>query len=126
MFQRLLQSKIFTILSGLLLLLLAFNILKAWLPLKQLEKEVANIKNKIMEARRKNVETVKKMEYLNSEAYLERQVRAQLNYKNPDEEVVLVYRSKPASASDDTNSDSSIESSGLFARMFNWLQNVFK
>ena len=48
MFQRLLQSKIFTILSGLLLLLLAFNILKAWLPLKQLEKEVANIKNKIM------------------------------------------------------------------------------
>ena len=87
MFRKLLQSPITTI--GIIIILgyIGFGFWGKYIKLNALKNETAVLKEKISE--------LKSNEEINSQTsdeYIEREARIKLNYRDPDEKVVYVYR----------------------------------
>lgn len=118
MFKKIIQSKIFTIFAVLLAIFLGLKLLVIQTPLSDLSKEASNIKQKITEAEEKNAALSQQAQYLTSQGYLERQARLKLNYKNPDEEAVQIYRVAVASKSSEDTSAS------IFSKISDWFKNL--
>ncbi|MEX1064147.1 MAG: septum formation initiator family protein [Candidatus Paceibacterota bacterium] len=94
MLKRILQSPLFTVLALVGLIFFLSLIVKLYPSLVTVQKEVGNLNDKIAEVEGERSELEKLEEYFRSSAYLERQVKAKLNYKKPDENVVFVYRNE--------------------------------
>ena len=92
MFKDILQSKWFTAVILVMVGFFCISIIKLSPPLIKVGKELKNINQKIDETKEGSLELERLGNYLQSDAYLERQARLQLNYKKPDEKVVYVYR----------------------------------
>ena len=118
MFRKILQSRIFSVLVILLAAFLGLKLISIQAPLSDLSKETENINQKIAEAQAKNQALAQQSQYLTSQAYLERQVRLRLNYKNPDEEAVQIYRLPIASKSTENIEDS------IFSKISDWFKNL--
>lgn len=71
---------------------LVFSLLRIQQPLGNLRDEAKNIDQKIAEIKKQEEAAQKETDYLKSAAFLERELRLKLNYKKPDENVVVVYR----------------------------------
>jgi len=61
------------------------------------------------------------LEYFKSEAYLEREARARLNYKKPEEKVAIIYRDKGSGQFDDSMENE--ENIGQIKKWWRWLWN---
>src|SRR3989344_8422760 len=96
MFKDILQSKWFTAVILVMVGFFCISIIKLSPPLIKVGKELKNINQKIDETKEGSLELERLGNYLQSDAYLERQARLQLNYKKPDEKVVYVYRNTSA------------------------------
>ena len=120
MFRKILQSRIFSVLVILLAAFLGLKLISIQMPLSDLSKEAENVNQKIAEAQAKNQALAQQSQYLTSQAYLERQVRLRLNYKNPDEEAVQIYRLPVASKSVNEVSGS------MFAKIWDWFREISK
>ena len=69
------------------------------------QKELINLNKKIVEAERSASELERLKDYLQSDAYLERQARLKLNYKKPNEKVVYVYTRENGNKTEPKNAD---------------------
>ncbi len=102
MLRSILQSKWFTFLAVIAIGFFLILIIKLQPSLETVTKEADNLDQKIAEVEKSSSEMEKIKDYLNSAAYLERQVRIKLNYKKPDESAIFVYQNphqKPAETS---------------------------
>ncbi len=90
-----LKSKYFTISLGLAIILLGFSFIRSRAPIKDLDAEIDYVNQKLAEAQRKNEYMAVRASSLQNESFLERQIKLKLNYKNSDEEAVLVYKVEP-------------------------------
>ncbi len=92
MFNEILHSKWFTVIALIVAGFLVISFLKIEPALVATNKELNNLDKKIAEVKRSASELERLGDYLNSDAYFERQARLKLNYKKPDEKVVYVYQ----------------------------------
>ncbi len=125
MFKDILQSKWFTAATLAIVGFFGISIIKLSSPLMLVGKELKNINQKIDETQKSSLELERLGSYLQSDAYMERQARIQLNYKKPDEKVVYIYRSQNANAQ---NSDNVAikKNNNLFTNIADWLNNLFR
>ena len=91
MFSKILQSRWFTAVAVVLIGFFLISLIKIQPALTTTQKELNNLNKKIAEAERSASELERLKDYLQSDAYLERQARLKLNYKKQDENVVYVY-----------------------------------
>ena len=91
MFKSILQSRWFTAAAVVLIGFFLISLIKIQPVLTTTQKELRNLDKKIAEAERSASELERLKDYLQSDAYLERQARLKLNYKKPDEKVVYIY-----------------------------------
>ena len=101
-----LQSRWFTFLAVIIIGFFLLLIIKLKPSLETASQEVNNLDQKIAEAEQDLSELQKLGDYFKSVAYLEREARLKLNYKNPGESVVFVYKNQhvqdPAKPNDTT------------------------
>ena len=89
-----LNSKIFTVLSGILVLWLTLSSINIGSQRSMIDGEVKNIETKIKEVQNDTDYLNKFLNYFQTPAFLEKVARLKLNYKVQGEEVVFVYRDK--------------------------------
>ncbi|OGM98482.1 MAG: hypothetical protein A2915_00780 [Candidatus Yanofskybacteria bacterium RIFCSPLOWO2_01_FULL_41_34] len=89
-----LNSKIFTVLSGILVLWLTLSSINIGSQRSMIDGEVKNIETKIKEVQNDTDYLNKFLNYFQTPAFLEKEARLKLNYKVQGEEVVFVYRDK--------------------------------
>lgn len=80
----------FTVLALSLILAFSFPLSKKLKTQYSINKEIKVLKDEISNEQSKNSELKKFIEYLNSDLYVEEKARANLNYKNENEKVVVV------------------------------------
>lgn len=89
-----LNSKIFTVLAGVLILWLTLSSINLNSKKVLVNREVKNIENKIKEVQKDTDYLNKFLAYFQSPAFLEREAHLKLNYKAQGEEVVFIYKDK--------------------------------
>jgi len=89
---KLLNSKIFTVLMGIVALWLTFSSIDLNLQKDVVSREVKNVENKIKEVQKDTDYLNKFSTYFQSSAFLEKEARLKLNYKVQGEEVVFIYK----------------------------------
>src|SRR3989344_535681 len=89
-----LNSKIFTVLSGILVLWLTLSSINIGSQRSMIDGEVKNIETKIKEVQNDTDYLNKFLNYFQTPAFLEKEARLKLNYKVQGEEVIFVYRDK--------------------------------
>ncbi len=87
--QKILQSWLLTSIILLVIVILGINVYNKQLILNRRIKEKERIEEKITQNDHKNTQLLNNS---NRDEYLDRQARITLNYKNPDEKVVYIYR----------------------------------
>lgn len=125
MLRDILESRWFTAAIIAIVGFFSISVIKLSLPIITISKELKNIDQKIDETKKTSLELEKLGAYLQSDAYLERQARIQLNYKKPYEKVVYVYRSPSAKIQ---NSDNLAikKNNNLFTNIADWLSGLFR
>jgi len=106
-----LQSRWFTFLAVIVIGFFLLSIIKLKPSLETVSQEVNNLDQKIAEAQNDLSELQKLGDYFKGVVYLEREARLKLNYKNPGENVVFVYKNQHAQSPakpDDTTKPSLI------------------
>jgi len=89
---KLLNSKIFTVLMGVIVLWLTFSSIDLNSQKDVVGREVKNVENKIKEVQKDTDYLNKFSAYFQSSAFLEKEARLKLNYKAQEEEVVFIYK----------------------------------
>ena len=112
---KLLNSKVFTALAGVLALWLILSSINLTSQRDMADKEVKNVESKIKEVQNDTDYLNKFLDYFKTPAFLEREARLKLNYKSQGEEVVFIYKDKNAKKEFD-----SISIEELLARMPNY------
>lgn len=125
MFRDILESRWFTAAIIAIVGFFSISVIKLSLPIITISKELKNIDQKIDETKKTSLELEKLGSYLQSDAYLERQARIQLNYKKPDERVVYVYRNPGAKIQNNDNVAIK-KNNNLFANITDWLRGLFR
>lgn len=110
-----LNSKIFTVLAGVLALWLILYSVNLSSQKDAVNKEVKNVEAKIKEVQDDTDYLNKFLDYFKTPAFLEKEARLKLNYKAQGEEVVFIYKDKSAKKVSD-----SISFEKLLARMPNY------
>ncbi len=90
--KRILSTKLFTIVAGILVLFFGISVLRLLPNLRQHSEQLAHINQQIAQTEEQKQKFARESDYLKSEAYMERQARMKLNYKKPGEQVVFVYK----------------------------------
>lgn len=88
--KRILGSKIFLFLIGIVLIVLIVNIGQESYKKHQLVKEIDQLKLEVGKLEGSNGQLADLMEYLKQDAYLEKEARVKLNLKKPGEKVVII------------------------------------
>src|SRR3989344_3097801 len=110
-----LNSKIFTVLAGIVVLWLILSSINLKSQRTMVGKEVGNVEAKINEVQKDTDYLNKFLAYFKTPAFLEKEARLKLNYKAQGEEVVFIYKDKnPKKESD------SISLEELLAKMPNY------
>lgn len=131
MIGKLLNSKIFSVFILILIGWLALSLLGVENKKKFLDKEIQSFENKIKNVQKTNDELSEFISHFDNPSFLEKEARLKLNYKAPDEELIMVYRDNGAK----TASDSAASSlkGGIFKKIFsklagykNWTVKRFK
>lgn len=86
--RQLIFTFVLVFLAGFLVWLLAGK----WPQKVEIDRQVSDIKARIDSLAREEERQKNRLEYLNSESYLEKQARLRLNLKKEGEEVVFIYR----------------------------------
>lgn len=91
LFQKIFNSQIFWLFVGLVcLVFIAIPIYGNWQQRKDIDKEIADLKEKIADYERSNEELDEMIEYFSSEESLELKARNNLGLKKPGEKVVVI------------------------------------
>ena len=115
------HSKIFTVLSFVLIVFLSFLIVKNRPLVKSLDGDISGLEEKIGEAELKTEELESDFSFFESDAYLERQARLKLNLKKPNEFIAYIVREEKIS----TASDEEIEERGLLQNTLDFISDLF-
>lgn len=91
-FQKALGSRVFLFFSLLISIFLAVSIGREGYRKHQLGQEQSRVKKEIEQFEKRNNYLSELMNYFNDETYLEEQARVKLNFKKPDENVVIIER----------------------------------
>jgi len=108
-----LSSKLFTILSTVLVGFLGFIILGSRPEIANLDNEIAELKAQAKEAERKTETLESDFDYFKSDVYLEKQARLKLNLKKPNEFVAYIVRNDNVSST----SEEQVEEKNLFDKI---------
>ncbi len=117
---KVLNSKIFTALVGVIALWLTLSSINLSSQKNVVEREVKNVETKIKEVQNDTDYLNKLSDYFKTPAFLEKEARLKLNYKSQGEEVVFVYKDKNAKKVSD-----SISFEELLGRMSNYKKWFF-
>ncbi len=110
-----LNSKIFTVLVGILALWLTFSLVNLGSQRNMVDSEVKNAETKIKEVQDNTDYLNKFLAYFKTPAFLEKEARLKLNYKAQGEEVVFIYKDKNMK-----KESNSIDFEELLSRMPNY------
>src|SRR3989344_1421167 len=91
---KLLNSKIYTALIGVLALWLTLSSVNLNSERNAIDREMKNIETKIQEIRNDTDYLNKFLAYFQTPTFLEKEARLKLNYKDQGEEVVFIYKDK--------------------------------
>ena len=91
---KILNSKIFTALIGVLVLWLTLSSVNLNSQREAVDREVKNVESKIKEVQNDTDYLSKLSAYFQTPAFLEKEARLKLNYKAQGEEVVFIYKDK--------------------------------
>jgi len=97
MLNRILQSWIFTAVLVSVVVLFSISVVDRYNEIKSLDKEVATLQDKIDELNLGNQELIDGINDPVRESDFEREARIKLNYKDPEEKVIYVYRNTETS-----------------------------
>lgn len=89
-----LNSKIFTILAGVVTLWLIFSVINLNSQRSIVDRGIRGIEAKIKEVKNDTSYLNKFLAYFKTSAFLEKEARLKLNYKAQGEEVVFIYKDK--------------------------------
>lgn len=89
---KLLSSKLVTPLLLLAIIFVGFGAYRVREENREVGRSVSDLGNKVENVKKDNEYFQKLSSYFRSDAFLEKEARAKLNYKMPDEEVVFVYK----------------------------------
>ena len=91
---KILNSKLFTSLAVVIVLWLTISSVNVNLQREKVNREVKNVESKITEVQDDINYLNKFLAYFHTPDFLEKEARLKLNYKDPGEEVVFIYKDK--------------------------------
>jgi cell division protein FtsL len=118
--RKLLSYKLTSVLLFGLLLWSGFTVWDTWSKRALTDKQVAELEKKIENLEKENKNLEQSKDYFQSDAYLERQARLKLNYRDADEKLAFVYLDKDASKSMDFKSRA-----GILEILKSWRDKLF-
>ncbi len=119
---RFLNSKIFTVLAGIVTLWFVFSSINLNSQRNTVNKDVKNIEAKIHDIQEDIGYFNKFSAYFKTSAFLEKEARLKLNYKAQGEDVVFIYRDKNVKkASESVNFEKLLESLPNYQKWFFYL-----
>lgn len=122
MIGKLLNSKIFSVFILILIGWLALSLLGVEHKKKFFDKEIQSFENKIKNVQKTNDELSEFISHFDNPSFLEKEARLKLNYKAPDEELIMVYRDNGAKTA--SNSAASSLKGGIFKKIFRKLAGL--
>lgn len=122
MISKLLNSKIFSVIVVILAGWLALSLLGVESRKKSFDKDISGIEFKISNVQKTNDGLSEFLSHFDNPSFLEKEARTKLNYKAPDEELILVYRDNGSK----TASDSALAPTkeGFFKKIFRKLAGL--
>ncbi len=131
MISKFLNSKFFSVVVILIVGWLALSLFGVESRKKSFDKDISGIESKINNVQKTNDQLSEFLSHFDNPSFLEKEARTKLNYKAPDEELILVYRDNGAKTASDSVGGSSKE--GIFKSIFsklseykNWFIKLFK
>jgi len=88
--RRFFQSRLFLVVTGLLLVLIAFSYIRAYYQDYQVRQKIQELQEQVQSLEGKKLESLQILQYVNSENFIEEKARTELNLKKPGENVVFV------------------------------------
>ena len=89
---KILNSKLFFIVSLVVLVSINFGLFKIIYKRIQIKKEVSSLDEKIQTLEKSNTKLTHLIDYLNTDAFKEKTARSELGLKKPDEKVVVIVK----------------------------------
>lgn len=122
MIGKFLNSKFFSVFILILIGWLALSLLGVEQKKIFFNKEIQSFENKIKNVQKTNDELSEFISHFDNPSFLEKEARLKLNYKAPDEELIMVYRDNGAKTASGSDVISSKE--GFFKKIFRKLASV--
>jgi cell division protein FtsB len=125
MLKTIFQSKWFTPVLLVLLVVIGVGVYKILPTVIAARKEMAMLSQKITDTENSAAQLEQNKELANAESYLEREARAKLNYKKPDEKVVYIYQNQyngVASSSQPSPTPSTTPKTDIWDRILDWFK----
>lgn len=130
-----LNSKVFTILSIVVLSFIIYGILKDRPKVLDVKNDVKEIRSQIIQLKENNQKLAGLAEYFKSQAYKEKEAKLKLSLRKPDEEVVIVKKeeekespsfAKVFDSETQTRgaSEGEAKSKNLFKRIEDWFSRI--
>lgn len=88
--KKVLHSRLFLVISSIFLILAGFGLFKIIVKRVGVNREIANLEQKIKDLEEHNLELTKLVDYFKSDDFEEREARLGLGMKKPDEKVVVL------------------------------------
>lgn len=127
MFKTILRSKWFTPVLLVVLAGIGVGVYKILPTVVAARKEIAILNQKISVAESSIAQLERNKELAGSVAYLEREARAKLNYKKPDEKVVYIYQNPyngVASSSQPSPTPANTPEASIWNRILGWFKKI--
>lgn len=117
-FQRVLNSRIFTVVILILIGVFSLSLIQVTLERMAYDEEVEILRNKIKEAEENQQHLERSVSFLSDKSFLERQARIKYNLKYSGEEVAFIY---PSDAKIESAISSDLENSSNLIKWWRYL-----
>ncbi len=88
--RRFFQSRLFLVITSLILLLIGFNYGRAYYEEYQVQQKIRELEQQVQSLQGKKLESLELLQYVKSDNFIEEKARTELNLKKPGENVVFV------------------------------------
>lgn len=88
--KKLLGSKYFLVFLVVAAILITFNVGRAYYQDYKIRQEITSLKEEVKKMEQKKLESLKILQYVSSDAFVEEKARTELNLKKPEENVMFV------------------------------------
>jgi len=101
--KRLFASKIFLIVSLLILIFFSTNLIKEIINRRDLKKEVGSLQDEINYLENRNQDLAKLIDYFEGLDFVEKEARTKLNLRKPGEQIIIVNEDEPLEIADNNS-----------------------